>query len=255
MRKYPEKTIINGETYGYEKILKDDFFSVNILYKNDLGRRFVLKLSDFRFILGILFRPFAALMSSHEYNIYRIVADIEGVPELGPRLGWRGYFHEYIEGKTLHELIDTPDVLPGDFFDKLKRIVDQVHERRILYVDMNKKGNIILSDKGDPFLIDFQISQNFKKRWWFSDRLTDKMFNRLKQEDIYHVYKHKKRFQKDRMTEEESKLAVRSDLIKTYDRLIGKWYRSAKRLIYPSGSNEMIWYKWKKEKDKSKRME
>ena len=159
MRKYPEKTIINNETYVYEKILKDDFFSVNVLYKNEKGRRFVLKLSDFRFILGIFFRPFAALMSSHEYKIYKMVKDIEGIPELGPRVGWRGYFHEYIEGKTLHELKDTPEVLPENFFNELINIVDQVHNRRILYVDMNKKGNIIMSDDGKPFLIDFQISQ------------------------------------------------------------------------------------------------
>jgi hypothetical protein len=255
LRKYPEKTIINDETYYYEKILKDDFFSVNVLYKNDKGRRFVLKLSDFRFIFGILFRPFAAMMSSHEYKIYKMVADIEGVPELGPRLGWRGYFHEYIEGKTLHELKDTPEVLPENFFNELKDIVDQVHRRRILYVDMNKKGNIIMSDDGKPFLIDFQISQYFKKRRWILGRLTDKIFNRLIKEDIYHVYKHKKRYQKKLMTEEEMKLAIRSDLIKSYDRFLGGWYRNLKRRIYPSGSNEMIWYKWKKEKDKSKRME
>jgi len=191
LRKYPEKTIINGATYTYEKILKDDFFSVNILYKNDQGRRFVLKLSDFRFILGILFRPFAAMMSSHEYKIYKMVADINGVPELGPRLGWRGYYHEFIEGKTLHELVDTPEVLPKDFFSRLKDIVDQVHNRRILYVDMNKKGNIIMSDDGRPYLIDFQISMYFKKHRWWPWRLTDRIFNRLIQEDIYHVYKHK----------------------------------------------------------------
>jgi hypothetical protein len=255
LRKYPEKTVINDEIYYYEKILKDDFFSVNVLYKNDKGRRFVLKLSDFRFIFGILFRPFAALMSSHEYKIYKMIADIEGVPELGPRLGWRGYFHEYIEGKTLHELKDTPEVLPENFFNELKDIVDQVNKRRILYVDMNKKGNVIMSDDGKPFLIDFQISQYFKKRRWILGRLTDKIFYRLIKEDIYHVYKHKKRYQKELMTEEEMKLAVRSDLIKSYDRFLGGWYRKLKRRIYPSGSNEMIWYKWKKEKDKSKRME
>lgn len=255
MRKYPEKTIINGETYTYEKILKDDFFSVNVLYKNDKGRRFVLKLSDFRFLFGILFRPFAAMMSSHEYKIYKMIADIEGVPELGPRLGWRGYFHEYIEGKTLHELKESPEVLPENFFNELLDIVNQVHKRRILYVDMNKKGNVIMSENGKPFLIDFQISQYFKKRRWILGRLIDNVFNRLIKEDIYHVYKHKKRYQKHLMTEEELKRAVRSDLIKSYDRFIGKWYRNAKRLIYPSGSNEMVWYKWRKQKDKSKRME
>jgi len=34
MRAYPEKIFIQGKAFYYEKILKDDFFSVNVLYKN-----------------------------------------------------------------------------------------------------------------------------------------------------------------------------------------------------------------------------
>lgn len=254
VRKFPEKTIIKGETYTFEKTLKDDFFSVNVLYKNDQDRRFVLKLSDFRFIFGLLFRPFAILMSAHEYKIYQMVADIEGVPELGPRLGWRGYFHEYIEGKTLHELTDAPEMLPENFFDDLLKIVRQVHERRIFYLDLNKTGNVIMANDGRPYLIDYQICQHFKKRHNFWGKLSDKIFNRLIQEDIYHVYKHKKRFQKHLMNAAELKLATRSDLAKNYDRFLGRHYRRLKRRIYPKGSNEMVWYKWNKQANKSKRM-
>lgn len=87
LRRYPESMVIKGEDYRFEKILKDDFFSVNVLYRNQAGRRYVLKLSDFRFILGLLFRPFAMLMSGHEYTIYRMVDGLPGVPELGPRWG------------------------------------------------------------------------------------------------------------------------------------------------------------------------
>ncbi|MBI4859316.1 MAG: hypothetical protein HY815_03515, partial [Candidatus Riflebacteria bacterium] len=83
-RTYPDQTTIDGELYRYEKILKEDFFSVNVLYKADSGKRYVLKLSDFRFIFGIFLRPLAMLVSRHEYRIYSMVADIPGVPRLGP---------------------------------------------------------------------------------------------------------------------------------------------------------------------------
>ena len=104
MRGYPEKIAINGEDFHFEKILKDDFFSVNVLYKNQFDVRYVLKLSDFRFVLGTLLRPLAMFFSWREYRIYKRLEGIEGIPALGPRFGRRGYFHRYIEGKTLHEL-------------------------------------------------------------------------------------------------------------------------------------------------------
>ena len=56
------------------------------------------------------------------------------------------------------------------------------------------------------------------------------------------------------MTEAELQLAQRSTLNTRYRRLLWQPYIVLKRLIYPHGSNETIWYKWKKEKDQSPRM-
>jgi hypothetical protein len=250
-RAYPQSLDIKGETYSYEKILKEDFFSINILYLADSGNRYVLKLSDFRFILGILLTPIAMLMSRREYRIYGMVADLQHVPELGPRLGMRGYLHKFIEGRTLHELErEGGKTLPDDFFDKLKDTIDEIHRRRIFYMDLNKQGNIILGDDGLPYLIDYQVCIHFKYR----NGLFDKLFKLFIQEDIYHLYKHKKRFRPDLMTDEEKKLAERSEFGRLVNKYYGDPYRKIKRKIYPSGSNEIIWYKWKKMKDKTKRM-
>jgi serine/threonine protein kinase len=251
LRVYPMEATINGQIYRYEKILKDDFFSVNVLYKNDQSERYVLKLSDFRFVLGLLFRPLAVLMSRREYKIYQMVADISGVPQLGPRFGLRGYFHEFIEGKTLHELTEDHR-LRDDFFDRLRTIVDEVHRRRIFYADLNKLGNIIVSEEGDPYLIDFQICIPFKKRNGRFGRLSDRVLESLIQ--IRHIYKHKKRFLKEQLSKEEDLLTTRSKLNRRYDRYWGSPARKVKRWIYPAGSNEMIWYKWKRMRDQSKRM-
>jgi hypothetical protein len=250
-RSYPESLTIKDESFQYEKILKEDFFSVNVLYRADSGKKYVLKISDFRFLLGFLLMPLAILMSRREYKIYSMVADLPNVPELGPRFGLRGYFHKFIEGKTLHELDrDERRNLPDDFFDHLRATIEEIHKRRIFYLDLNKQGNIILGDDGMPYLIDFQVSIHFKYR----NRLFDRLFELFIPEDIYHLYKHKKRFRPDLMTEEEIKLSERSELGKLLNRYYGDPYRKIKRKIYPSGSNEIIWYKWKKMKDKSKRM-
>jgi hypothetical protein len=250
-RSYPQALEIKGESYVYEKILKEDFFSVNVLYRAASGTRYVLKISDFRFILGFLLTPFAILMSRREYRIYRMVADLPLVPELGQRLGMRGYLHKFIEGRTLHEIEREGNCkLPDDFFDRLKETIDEIHRRRIFYLDLNKQGNIILGDDGLPYLIDYQVCIDFKYR----NRLFDKLFTLFIKEDIYHLYKHKKRFRPDLMDDKEMELAKRSEFGRLINRYYGDPYRKIKRKIYPSGSNEIIWYKWKKMKDKTKRM-
>ncbi len=252
-RSYPQELLIDDKLYHYARVLKDDFFSINLLYQNVEGEGYVLKLSDFRFVGGWIFRPLACLISHHEYRVYQRVANLEGIPTLGPRWGWRGYFHRYIEGKTLHEVTPHGE-LPENFFDRLKNVIQAVHARKVFYVDLNKQGNVICSTEGDPYLIDFQISLAFPigAGWW--ERRLNPIFNRLIQEDLYHLYKHKKSFQLQQMTEEELQLAKRSKLNERYSRYFSRPYLRVKRLLYPHGSNEIIWYKWKKMKDKSIQM-
>ncbi len=253
MRSFPEQIRIDDELYIFERILKEDFFSVNVLYTREGKTRYVLKLSDFRFVFGKLLRPLAILLSHREYRIYQAVKDIEGVPPLGPRYGRRGFFHLYIDGKTLHDIPEAGP-LPEDFFLKLRRIIDQIHERRIYYLDLNKRGNIIVGEDSAPYLIDYQVSILFKRRRGLWGRLSDRIFNSLIREDLYHLYKHKKYFQLHLMTEDELLLAQRTWFNTWVNNLLGKPYRKVKRLIYPSGSNEIVWYKWKKLKDQGKRM-
>lgn len=241
---FPLHVTIDNSDYEYEKILKEDFFSVNVLYREPGGKRYVLKLSNFRFVAGFLFRPLAALMSRHEYRIYQRLEDVSGIPQLGPRFGRRGYFHEYIDGKTLAEW-NRNAPLPADFFDRLAAIITECHRRRIYYADLDKRGNIIVGQGGKPWLIDFQICLHFKNKG-SSNGYSNRIFNRLIREDIYHLYKHKRRFQPERLTETEKRLAQRSPGGQRFNRWFGNPFRRLKRLIYPAGSNETIWYKWRK---------
>jgi hypothetical protein len=82
----------------------------------------------------------------------------------------------------------------------------------------------------------------------------DRIFHCLIQEDQYHVLKHKKFFQRELMSQEEQAGVQRSSLNHWYGRWVWRPYIAIKRLIYPHGSNETIWYKWKQEKDQSPRM-
>lgn len=247
---YPKEAVIDGKTYHFERILREHFFSLNVLYRNSGGKRYVLKLCACRFVLGLPVRLPARLMSQQEYHIYSMLADLEGVPKLGPRYGRCGHFHEYVEGTALHELPADAE-LPEDFFDRLRALFDQVHSRRIVYLDLDRKGNIILSDDGRPYLVDFQACLHLKVRGGWLGRFSAWLFDTLAPQAIYHIYKHKKHFQPHLMTDEELKAAERTGLIRKYDRYIGRFYRSLKRGISPKGSNRIIWYKRRKTKDRS----
>jgi hypothetical protein len=270
-RYYPSFVNIHGREYTFERLLKDDFFSINLLYKSQEGQRYVLKLSDFRFVLGWILRPFASWISRREYRLYQMVSDIPGIPPLGPRFGKQGYFHLFVEGKTLHEIergiqqhcnvavghpvfAQCETSLVSDFFDRLIAIVQEIHRRRIFYADLNKRGNIICSTEGKPYLIDFQICLHIPLRQGWVGALTERIFQRLIREDLYHLHKHKKTFQPVTMTVKEQQLAQRSSLNKQYGRFLWHPYIMLKRLIYPHGSNETIWYKWKRQKDQSPQM-
>jgi len=253
VRAHPSHALLHGQEFRLDKVLKEDFFSVNVLYKNDQGEGQVLKLSDFRFLFGWMFRPLAMLISRREYRTYQRVAGIAGVPSLGPRYGRRGYFHRYIEGKTLFELPKS-FCFPEDFFERLTATVEKIHKRRVVHLDLQKRGNIILSCDGRPYVIDYQISLHFKRRKGWFGALLDRVFRALTREDIYHLNKHRKRFQRDQMTEEELSRAERSHLNQIFYSYVGTPYRKVKRLIYPKGSNELIWYKWKRLKDRTERV-
>jgi serine/threonine protein kinase len=67
---------------------------------------------------------------------------------------------EFIPGRPV--LRGEP--LPPSFFQELERILGGVHERGVVHMDLRHKGNILVSEKGEPFLIDFNSSFAFKEK-------------------------------------------------------------------------------------------
>ena len=97
--------------------------------------------------------------------------------------------------------LDSRPKIPDDFFDRLEGILHAIHARKIAYLDLNKRGNILLGPDNKPYLIDFQISWYHEKTFWPFRSLLQKILRLLQQEDFYHLYKQKRRFRRDLMTE------------------------------------------------------
>jgi len=119
---------------------------------------------------------------------------LEGIPTLaGPVSAGEDVLdnavaREYVVGHPLGNREPVDD----HFFHKLERLLQGMHERRVVYVDLHKRENIIVTEAGEPCLIDFQISLLWPS--WLPMGPLFKIFSRS---DDYHLMKHWSRCRPD----------------------------------------------------------
>jgi len=195
-----------GRNYCLKRIFKHDFFAATALYEINspsskssvpTPQRIVLKLSRRTDFLGLPFYWLGQMITRHELSILRHLQGIRGVPRLLGGYGKIGLLYEYIEGRSLDEISaqsKSPRQAPDHFFDQLQQLLEQIHARHIAYVDMNKRGNILIGSDNAPYMIDFQISCRLYSSHWPWRVFARFALELLQKEDIYHLMKHRKRF-------------------------------------------------------------
>lgn len=231
----PGEIKVKGKRYLYIRELKHDFFAATGLYQLNNGdgsngnipKKVVLKLSRQQNLLGLPMKWFGAGMCEREIANLKRVADLKTVPHLLDCYGNCGMVYEYIEGKGL----DQPQQLSEDFFEKLRFLLKELHRRNIIYVDMNKRDNIIVGDDGEPYLIDFQISVHLPSRILISQKLSERLLNFLKTADIYHLYKLKRKIQPEHLTQQEHKISRHKTLLIKMHRLYATPFREMRRSV------------------------
>jgi hypothetical protein len=237
----PEIACLGGR-YALERVLKHDCHAATGLYRREsvgwglphqgsggasptLPARLICKINrrmHFCFLpLGLLGR----LMTRSEIGKLRRCAGIPAVPQVLARLDAHTYVYEYIEGQSL----DDKPPLPADFFDRLVEALQQVHARNIVHFDLHKRGNILVDTQGRPHIIDFQIARHIGDRLLVSRWLSARLRRRLQSYDIYHVYKYKRRFQPQLLTETEEKLSYNHTWPLELQRAIAWPYKKVRR--------------------------
>jgi hypothetical protein len=241
----PEITCLGGR-YALEKVLKHDFHAATGLYRrvepesvgwslphqsgsggasSTLPARLICKINrrtHFCFLpLGLIGR----LMTQSEISKLRRCAGIPAVPQVLARLDAHSYVYEYIEGQSL----DDKPSLPADFFDRLAEALQQVHARNIVHFDLHKRGNILIDAEGRPHIIDFQIARHIGDRLLLSRWLSARLRRWLQSYDIYHVYKYKRRFQPELLTEAEEKLSYNRSWPLQLQRAVAWPYKKIRR--------------------------
>lgn len=218
----PDVIYCSQQTWQLENIFKHDFFACTGLYVcPDTQQRCVLKMSRLQSFLGIPTAWIGRFLHNRELYILKKLDGIDQVPKLITTYGRNGLIYQYIEGQSL----DERPVLANNFFFMLNQLLEKIHAKDVCYMDLNKRGNILVGKDGRPYLIDFQISL------FLPGKLCARLRELFQKEDFYHLLKHKRRFRPDLLHENERKRAENTSWLIKLHRLIGNPFRSIRRTI------------------------
>jgi serine/threonine protein kinase len=95
-----------------------------------------------------------------EWKTYSRLTGMKGIPQPFERIDRFAFIMEFIPGRPI--LRGEP--CPSSFFSDLERVLRKVHTRGVVHLDLRHKGNILVSEKGEPFIIDFNSSFAFKEK-------------------------------------------------------------------------------------------
>jgi len=229
-RSVPNELIVRGSKYSLCRVFKHDFWAATCLYNtldpNAICTKIVIKFGRDHPFAGFPFQLIGEWLTSREELIYKRLQGVPGIPRWIGRLSPSSCAIEYIDGQPL----DHFEKPPGGFFDKLRKILEDVHSRGVAYVDSNKRSNILVRNDGNPGLIDFQISIAVDESWIppFGNVLSW-IVRSLQKKDLYHLYKHKRRMSPDELTPEEDLLSRKRKGVHFLHRKLTKPYRTLRR--------------------------
>ena len=98
-----------------------------------------------------------------EWKVYSQLRGVHGIPQMLSRIDRFAFAMEFVPGRP----IQRGEVLPPSFFRKLEEMIQEIHGRGVVHMDLRHKGNILITDGGEPFLIDFNSSFSFKEKGFF----------------------------------------------------------------------------------------
>jgi serine/threonine protein kinase len=189
--------LIQGNALGKPDLARVEVRDQTFMVK-DVGRKSFL----FRWTLGLW-------LIHKEWKIYSRLVGIKGIPKAVERIDRFAFAMEFVPGRP----IERGEALPPSFFSDLERLLREVNSRGVVHLDLRHKGNILLSEKGEPFLIDFNSSFSFKEKGF----LRRFLFPILRWVDYGGLLKLKERVSPSLMTHEEL------DFLKRFNRLRKFW--------------------------------
>lgn len=107
-------------------------------------------------------RTFARFFVNQEYRALSHLHGIHGVASEVHRLSPLTVAYPYVKGTPLANL--PKGSVPREFFLRMETLVDAMHARNMVHLDLRNLGNVLRGEDGAPHLIDFQ-SAFILPRW------------------------------------------------------------------------------------------
>lgn len=200
----PQVVTLDQREYTLNKLLKHDFFAATAIYESADGKA-IVKFGRQASFFALPLSLFGRLLAWRECTIYTVLADMPEVPTCMGRFIPTAFAHDYIEGAHLAKGMDVPD----DFFQKLESAIDRLHARGMAYVDLEKRQNVIVSTDGDSYLIDFQISWYWPRKYGGELWPVRWLRRQFQKGDRYHLLKLQRRIRPDQLTPEQIEASYR----------------------------------------------
>lgn len=96
----------------------------------------------------------APILLRHEMTILRKLSGIEGIADEVFAIDRYAIAIRYAEGIRLEDADQSQ--LSVEFFEKMEKILLEMHKRNVAHLDTRGTGNWLVADNGNPLLIDFQ---------------------------------------------------------------------------------------------------
>jgi len=224
----PERLEIAGREHRLVEVFKHDSWAATSLYVNSDGRRKVVKIHRRSSAFGVPLSWVGRRTARREAEMLRRLADLPGIPTLsGPVLVQgvpqpNAVARDFLDG---HPLGDR-EAVDDRFFPELRELLRAMHGRRIAYVDLHKRENVLVDERGAPCLFDFQISVAWPK--WLPAR---PFFAILRGSDEYHLLKHWSRCRPDQCGVGETDLQARRPWWIRAHRLVARPFRELRRRL------------------------
>jgi len=165
------------------------------------GEPWVVK--DFRSSGFAVRNTIGRFLIRREARALRKVAGVEGVPAKAFRLDAHALAYRFVPGVTLKHA-DLGE-RAAEFFARLERLLMQVHAvGGIVHLDVRNARNVLVTERGEPMLLDFQ--SHIGTRWMPAPlrRLAERI-------DLGGVYKHWQRSSPGSLGEERAALLARAN--------------------------------------------
>jgi hypothetical protein len=224
----PASLEIDGEAHRLVETFKHDSWAATTLYAGPAGALRVVKLHRRSPLLVLPMSWLGRRLACHERWLLEKLSGLSGVPSLAGTVTMHGRLlrnavaRDYIDGHPLGNAKAVDDL----FFHKLASLLRSMHERRVIYVDLHKRENIIVNRAGEPCLIDFQISLDWP-RWLPRGPL----FEIFRRSDEYHLMKHWSRYRADQFEREHSAFEKRRPWWIRVHRLVARPFREIRRKL------------------------